>query len=71
MRLLPYLMENTGVCEEEGEERGGGGGGGGGVLSGGDSRQSRLFRVRSMGRRQVLFYFYFIFFLRCYACLVV
>lgn len=42
MRLLPYLMENTGVCEEEGEEGvGGGGGGEGGVLLGGDSRQSR------------------------------
>lgn len=54
MRLLPYLMENTGVCEEEGEE---GEEGGGGVLSRGDSRQSRLLRVRSMGRRQVLFYF--------------
>lgn len=52
MRLLPYLMENTGVCEEEGEE----GGGEGGVLLGGDSMQSRLFRVRSMGRRQVLFF---------------
>lgn len=60
MRLLPYLMENTGVCEEEGEE----GGGEGGVLLGGDSMQSRLFRVRSMGRRQVSLYF-FLFLFAC------
>lgn len=54
MRLLPYLIENTGVCEEErlvrfspylventGVCEEAGEEGGGGVLSGGDSRQSR------------------------------
>lgn len=71
MRLLPYLMENTGVCEEEGEEGGGGRRRRRRSAIGGRLEAKPIIQGAFDGEERGSFLFYFLFRFALLRCLVV